>query len=126
MGMFDYYLPESEFRCRDCGAKLDEWQGKDGPCLLFVWKQGERHPVDQTVDEELKAPPAERMSFVLPDRFEIYTSCAQCDEWAVLSCRCEDSVWNCTASNIELDDSMRSTESICEYRERLKKYGRRT
>ena len=28
------------------------WQGKDGPCALFVWEQGQSAPVEQLVEEK--------------------------------------------------------------------------
>jgi hypothetical protein len=45
--MFDYYEPVPVLTCPKCGAELREWQGKDGPCALFVWRQHEPNPVGQ-------------------------------------------------------------------------------
>lgn len=34
MGMFDYVVDVPEVDCPKCGAKLNAWQSKDGPCDL--------------------------------------------------------------------------------------------
>ena len=40
MGMFDTYKPAKGHKCPVCDEELLEWQGKDGPCALFVWSEG--------------------------------------------------------------------------------------
>jgi hypothetical protein len=75
MGMFDHYRPKPELVCPVCGVSDPEWQGKDGPCALFVWEQGQSAPVDQLVDDECKISPEDRAEIRLPARFEIYTDC---------------------------------------------------
>ena len=54
MGMFDWYKPCGEIECPVCGVVLKEWQGKDGPNALFVWREEEGAPVDQLIDEDAK------------------------------------------------------------------------
>jgi len=54
MGMLDWYRPVPDLACPVCGTPLREWQGKEGPCGLFVWQQGEIAPIDQVVDEECR------------------------------------------------------------------------
>jgi hypothetical protein len=93
MGMFDHYQPDPILRCPKCNADLSGWQGKDGPCALFVWKQGEKHPVDQPIDDDVQIDPMERERFTLPETFEIYTSCSQCEQWVEAECRGENYVW---------------------------------
>ena len=44
MGMFDWYQPALPIACPACGHALSEWQGKDGPCDLFVWVEGKPSP----------------------------------------------------------------------------------
>lgn len=78
MGLLDTYLPQPLIKCPFCGKEIIEWQSKDGPCGQFVWKQGERHPVDQRVDEEIKWNLEELAKFDLPQEFIIYASC--CDQ----------------------------------------------
>ena len=75
MGMFDHYRPKPGISCSACGASELEWQGKDGPCALFVWEQGQSAPIDQLVDDECKLPPDDRAKHRLPPRFEIHASC---------------------------------------------------
>jgi hypothetical protein len=56
MGMLDWYRPVP-----------------DGPCGLFVWKQGEAAPIGQGVDEECRLTPARLSQRRLPPQFEIYS-----------------------------------------------------
>ena len=56
MGMFDYVTVPQEFRaCPKCGAALEEFQSKDGECLL------------STLDYRLVG--------------NFYTSCESCQAW---------------------------------------------
>jgi hypothetical protein len=73
--MFDYYRPKQDLSCSVCGASRLEWQGKSGPCALFVWQQEQPAPVDQLVDAECKISNGERAEIRLPARFEIYAEC---------------------------------------------------
>ena len=75
MGMFDWYEPTITPICPQCGAGLKGWQGKDGPCELLVWRQGERGPIDQRVDDKWRLSAEKLKCFRLPARFLIYTSC---------------------------------------------------
>lgn len=75
MGMFDHYRPKPALQCPVCGVFGEGWQGKGGPCGLFVWEQGQAAPVDQLVDEECQISAEARAKFRLPTRFEIYTDC---------------------------------------------------
>lgn len=72
--MFDWYEPLPPPSCPRCAAPLDGWQGKDGDCALWVWRQGHAEPVDQRVDPECRSPGSAGR---LPARFEIYTTCSQ-------------------------------------------------
>ena len=74
-GMFDHYHPKPALLCPICGASGLEWQGKDGPCALFVWEQGQAAPVDHRVDDECKISLDDRAEIRLPIRFEIYAKC---------------------------------------------------
>jgi hypothetical protein len=73
MGMFDWYRPASVRSCPLCGALLQKWQGKDGPCGLFVWQEKEKHPVDQLVDQEVRMTSEDWKCLILPNRFRIYS-----------------------------------------------------
>jgi hypothetical protein len=67
VGMFDWYEPVPSLSCPVCGTPLCEWQGKDGPNLLFVWRQGCPAPVDWRVAPDLQA--GEPDKWRLPDTF---------------------------------------------------------
>ena len=92
MGMFDWYEPTVASICPQCGAGLKGWQGKDGPCELLVWRQGEREPVDQRVDDQWRLSAEKLKSFRLPDLFLIYGGCdPHFSVYAI--CSCTDGVW---------------------------------
>jgi hypothetical protein len=91
MGMFDWYLPETEIACPSCGETPDGWQGKDGPCALFVWRQGEGCPIAQRADEPLDE--VSFQSFCLPERFNFYDWCRN-GHLVMVEGRCGDGVWS--------------------------------
>lgn len=88
MGMFDEYIPEPPLHCPACGEELSGWQGKDGPCLLLVWRQGSPHPA-VPVDDELVA---DEDSEGLPASFRIHTFDAH-SHWVDAECVALDGVW---------------------------------
>ncbi len=95
MSMFDWYRPTDNPKCPKCGAQLKDWQGKDGPCALFVWEQGQRNPIIQKVeDEELQWTDEEKCRFVLPDNFTIYSYDCPNHQPVVAKCTCIDGVWS--------------------------------
>ena len=94
MSMFDWYIPETALNCPHCGIALYEWQGKQGPCALLVWRQGRKHPIDQRIDEEIRWVPEELTRFELPERFVIYTSCCSRDFHVEAVCTAQDGVWS--------------------------------
>jgi hypothetical protein len=71
--MFDWYEPVPPLSCPRCTAPLDGWQGKDGDCGLWLWRQGHADPVDQRVDPERRSSGS---AVRLPVRFDIYTTCS--------------------------------------------------
>jgi hypothetical protein len=89
MGMFDWYAPSPLPACPRCGAALDDFQSKDGPCGSFVWQQGARDPVEQRVDDEWRAPAPPPP---LPARFHMYTTCA-CGCWVDAVGDAPDGTW---------------------------------
>ena len=94
MGLYDWYQPAGRLKCPRCGVRLHEWQGKGGPCGLFVWEQGEKHPIAQDIDDEdVRWPREEFKRFVLPEEFDIYSF--DCPEHRPIDakCRTEDGVW---------------------------------
>jgi hypothetical protein len=97
MGMFDEYQPEPSLSCPNCGHVLRGWQGKDGPCALLQWKQGEPSPIGQNVDEGVRLPVNRLAQFGLPERFELYTACSKCQRSFDATGICEGNVWkHCT------------------------------
>jgi hypothetical protein len=93
MGMFDWYRPNQNFECPICRVGLNEWQGKDGPCALFVWREGEVSPLEQPIDEECKLPEEARNTFRLPESFEIYSY--DCGRHRVsANCVAKNGVWS--------------------------------
>ncbi len=69
MGMFDWYRPEPPLSCPACGAPLSVWQGKDGPRLLLVWKQGQARAIGIGADDVDTMSPLEADASRLPGRF---------------------------------------------------------
>jgi hypothetical protein len=103
MGMFDYYRPSRPLTCPACGAELRKWQGKDGPCALFIWEQGVPWPIDQDVDDEMRVLPAERHRCRLPKVFVIYSY--DCPRHQPIDARCstENEVW--TRTDLQQSDA---------------------
>jgi hypothetical protein len=71
--MFDEYLPDPPIHCPSCSAVPARWQGKDGPCFLLVWRQGNAHPTKQLGDEPLGGDDLSKLR--LPGRFRMYADC---------------------------------------------------
>ena len=44
MGMYDTY--QVRLRCPIDNEEHVEWQGKDGPCLLYTWQPARKHPLE--------------------------------------------------------------------------------
>jgi hypothetical protein len=93
MGMFDWYIPVPDLPCPGCGSTLREWQGKDGPSALFVWRQGTKWPIDQTADEDAKLPPDRSAQWRLPERFVIY-SYRDCGQRVEAEGKCDGDTWS--------------------------------
>jgi hypothetical protein len=118
MGMFDHYRPKPGIDCSVCGASYLEWQGKDGPCALFVWEQGQFGPVDQLVDEECKISPEDRAEVRLPVRFEIYAECG-CPTFLDAVGFTEHGVWTLTELLSPTNAVAYPHESEREFKKRL-------
>jgi hypothetical protein len=96
MGLFDTYRPAAEQRCPVCQTPLHMWQGKDGPCGLFVWAENMPAPVDQEAGEECNLEPHDRERVRLPSRFIIYSY--DCPEHSPIEaeCRAPEGAWTDT------------------------------
>ncbi len=92
MGMFDWYQPSASFNCPSCGRPLSDWQGKDGPNALLVWREGAAAPVDQRVDDDVQGLASTIAALRLPAEFIIYTTC--CGRFPVEAiCATESETW---------------------------------
>ena len=92
MSMFDWYRPSHTYDCPVCHTPLHQWQGKDGPCALYVWQQGVPAPIDQACEEECRGSAELMAATRLPDSFTIYSDeCGQ--HFVAASCRSIEGVW---------------------------------
>jgi hypothetical protein len=92
VGMFDWYQPSASFNCPTCCRPLSDWQGKDGPNALLVWREGAAAPVDQRVDDDARGRASIIAALRLPSEFVIHTSC--CGRFLVEAiCATEAETW---------------------------------
>ncbi len=96
MGMFDSFKPARPLTCPACGLPLRRWQGKDGPCVLFVWREGVASPIDQEVDEDIRALIPDRERQRLPKTFTIYSYDCPRHQPVDALCSTENNVWTRT------------------------------
>jgi hypothetical protein len=87
--MFDEYEPTPAIRCSACGGEVRDWQGKDGPCLLLIWRQGVAAPLGQRSDPEWHVA-IEHLR--LPAEFAIGGSC-RCGRHNEAFCQSVDGTW---------------------------------
>ncbi len=91
MGMFDWYEPNPPLDCPVCGKTLSQyWQGEDADCSMFIWRQGQRHPVNQDVPDEMKWSLENAQ---LPEQFVIYNDCCGEGNFVYAKCRATNGVW---------------------------------
>lgn len=119
MGMFDHYEPFPALSCPVCGQPLSDWQGKDGPCALLVWRQGCASPVDQAVPDESRADPDVLRALRLPVDFEIYTQCCGGRFFVTAQCQAPDGVWSRTKLETAANARQRHQERRGDFRKRL-------
>jgi hypothetical protein len=97
MGLFDTYIPAKKHACPVCGTLIEStWQGHDGPCALFVFKENIAGAVDQDVDGDIEIHATEREKIQLPEKFLIHTHDCDCPHFTVLRCTATDGVWQKT------------------------------
>lgn len=96
MSMFDTYEPLPELTCPCCSASLRDWQGKDGPRLCLVFRQGVPGAVGTALDgwPEYRKLHGDRER--LPAAFRIYSY--DCPRHRPIYARCasEDGTWTRT------------------------------
>jgi hypothetical protein len=116
MGMFDYYEPVPSLSCPVCGHALTEWQGKSGPCGLFIWRQGYTAPIGQSVDDEVKLSSEELSQWRLPAEFDLYSYDCPCPFPVDAIGRTQDGVWMVTELQpIDYDRDRRIREFLKRY-----------
>jgi hypothetical protein len=95
MGLFDTYIPDPPLSCPVCGTLIERWQGYDADCLLFTWKQGQRHPIRHDWPEECVEDEQQFLqSHTLPASFAFYAWDCKCDRQPLAAYGfCEDGVW---------------------------------
>jgi len=93
MGWFDWYEPGSTLTCPVCDTSLTEWQGKNGPCGLFVWRQGSAAPVEQKIEKDISIEVEKREKMRLPDEFIIYSHGCSCPFPVLANGRCNGGIW---------------------------------
>jgi hypothetical protein len=118
--MFDYYEPRSAMTCPVCGKALEGWQGKDGPCALFVWREGMAAPVDHPVSEDVRLEPEALARARLPASFTIYTYCCGSPHAVEARCLAPDGVWSGTELVTADNAVQEKTETRAAFKARLK------
>lgn len=96
--MYDDFEPQPPLACPVCGSPSLGWQSYDGPCNLFLWRQGHRHPVEQPIDEDARIDSRRYSEFTLPQTFVLYGWCAQGHEYFATG-RAPEGVWTTTTMN---------------------------
>jgi len=91
MGMFDCYVPVPAISC-PCGASLDGWQGKGGPCLMYTWTQGQPAPELSRLDQMYPAKDPGLLR-LLDGETGMMTQCKACKSWIDADCVVRDGVW---------------------------------
>jgi hypothetical protein len=121
MGMFDWYEPEPPICCPVCGKALTEWQGKDGPRLLFVWRQGFAAPVEHRGDgEDFQVSDTDLQHWRLPSEFDFYSYDCECPYPVEAIGRTENEVWTLVEVITAENASQRKEERRGEFKARLK------
>jgi len=121
MGMFDYYIPKLKQHCPVCKKELIEWQGKDGDCKLFIWKQGKISPIDQdTDDEDYKLSRSELKKKRLPPEFIIYSDDCGCPYFIEAICTTTNQIWDEMIIIDKYIAKQRKNERKGEFKQRLK------
>jgi hypothetical protein len=95
VGLHDRYVPVPAIECARCGATITEWQGKNGPCDVVVWTQGNAAPAIDARDDW--PPDPERLAVArLPEAFLLYGTCPTCEAFANAIGLVERGVWSRT------------------------------
>ena len=101
MGMYDEFLPVPPIECPKCGTEYRGIQGKYGPCLLLLWKQGVAAPVGELADPEWVNPDVMATLRLPEEFFANIWHCRGCGFWdptilAYLRGTAPNGVWTTT------------------------------
>ena len=119
MGMFDYYQPVPELKCSVCDGVLTGWQGKDGPCALFVWQQGFAAPTDQNVRDKCRSSDSQIANARLPVEFYISSDDCGCSRFVEAIGRTINGIWMTTELVTVGNTNQGPHETRDEYKARL-------
>ena len=110
--------------CPVCSKGLSGWQGKDGPCGLFVWQEGVAAPIDQSVSDDVRLEPAALAQVRLPASFTIYVYCCSSTYPVEAACLAPDGLWGVTELVTVANASQRKEETRAAFKARLKWLGK--
>lgn len=117
--MFYTYQPRNPQKCPVCGSQLKEWQGKDGPCALFVFAEGVSGSIRQEAGD-LNIPEIIREKEKLPKLFLIFSYDCECPYPIEAVCDPNNGIWVKTRI-IDLSTAKkRKEETKKDFKNRLK------
>lgn len=96
VGMFDYYVPAGALQCLIDHHPLVSWQGKDGPRLLLLWREGGATPSHEMISEGSRLSEAALQGIRLPPTFTIYSFDCSTHHPLVATCATVEGVWSTT------------------------------
>jgi hypothetical protein len=96
MGMFDYYAPAGTLQCPIDNYPLVDWQGKEGPCALFLWREGVAAPSHERITEESRLSDTQLQEIRLPPIFTIYSYDCPVHSPLTATCTSVEGVWSTT------------------------------
>jgi len=96
MSMFDFYEPVPALGCPVCSQPLSIWQGKQGPRICLVWRQGHADPVGDALDGEPVYRHLPGSPLHLPPEFRIHSYDCPRHYPIHATCECVDGVWTGT------------------------------
>lgn len=96
MSMFDFYEPVPPLVCPVCSQPLTTWQGKQGPRISLIWRQGHADAVGDALDEDPIYRDLPGSELRLPPEFRI-DSCDCLRHYPIhATCKCVNGVWTRT------------------------------
>jgi hypothetical protein len=93
MSMFDFYEPVPALRCPVCSQPLTTWQGKQGPRICLVWRQGHADAVGDALDGEPIYRDLPGSPLRLPPEFRIHSYDCPRHHPIHANCECADGMW---------------------------------